>query len=60
MLKLILLIIVIAGSLTMWPFATSTQVNGQSGNRESFIIKSIFYWIAVVCAFSAGYIISKL
>lgn len=42
----------------LWAFATSTQVNGQH-TKLAFIIKSIFYWIAIIIAISLGYTIAK-
>ncbi len=38
-----------------WIFATATLVNGEH-NRTAFIIKSIFYWFAVIGAFISGLI----
>lgn len=41
-----------------WIFGTSVVVNGES-NKSAFIIKSIFYWVAVTLSFCVGYYLNK-
>ena len=48
---LVAIFIVIA--IVCWIFGTSITVNGEN-TRVAFIIKSVFYWVAVALAFGVG------
>ena len=45
--------------LITWLFSTALVVNGKHNSETAFIIKSIFFWIAVIIAYSIGYLIAK-
>ncbi len=45
--------------LLMWLFSTSVTINGKH-DFNSFKLKSIFYWSAIILSFCYGYIISNL
>ena len=40
--------------LILWIFSTMTKVNESSNSFPAFIWKSIFFWAAIVIAYSLG------
>jgi hypothetical protein len=44
-------------TIVCWLFATATVVNGEH-NRMAFIIKSIFYWAAILLSLLLGYLMA--
>lgn len=59
MTKVALIIVLLICSILCWLFATTARVNNEH-NKTAFIIKSIFYWLAITIAFSIGYLISSI
>lgn len=55
--KILLVVIFIVIAVMSWIFATSVTVDGKN-TKDAFIVKTVFYWIAVVLAFSIGYYIA--
>ncbi len=51
--KILLIVIFILIAIVCWPFGTSTNVNGKY-TFPAFVIRSIFYWMAVSLAFMVG------
>ncbi len=51
--KILLIAILLIISIFCWIFGTSITVNGEN-TRTAFIIKSVFYWVAVALAFGVG------
>jgi len=48
-----ILVIFVVIAVVCWLFGTSTVVNGKN-TKATFIIKSVFYWVAVALAFEVG------
>ncbi len=51
--KILLVAVFLVIAIVCWIFGTSTTVNGEN-TKAAFIIKSVFYWIAVALAFGVG------
>lgn len=40
--------------IVCWFFGTMTKVNEKSDSLGAFVVKSIFFWIAIALAYSLG------
>lgn len=56
--KIVLVLVLVLMLLICWLFGTSVVVNGKT-NKTAFIIKTIFYWVAVILSFFVGFYLNK-
>lgn len=55
--KILLIVTLLIISILCWIFGTSATIDGKH-TTVAFIIKSVFYWLAVTLSFGVGFYVA--